>query len=216
MNNHAVTAITTIVLLVAMWQSGAITIASIYTLRGERVLNAGADIDSQQNQAIRLFDQAMDVDSRHPGPVYDVVKLTKISRRSDDIAKQGALQLHRRLVLIRPASAENWARLFALKSDLGGYDAEWLDAFVRAEQIGPWEPVAIYYLLEAGTGHWLGLIPAMRESIINVAVRALVSASANHGRSIDLLKARGFLQMACSAVMHRGQRSVHCPATDTE
>lgn len=197
MTRNVVKIVVALLMVIAMWQSGVVAMASIHKLRAERLIDENNEALSNQITSILAF--AIALDDRNPRVLASRAKQAFVIGLDDPRVLADARSMYRQLTEIQPSVSEHWAMLFVAKTYLGERDDERAQALMQVVRLGPYEPLANYHVLSAATRDWLGLTAEMRRLVLDMASRTLRSASPTHrSEARQLLKTRGFLPIVCA------------------
>ncbi len=203
--------ILSLILAGAMAQTALLGVSNLYIMQAQRALEGDRVTQTDVEVADAFYSRATALDPVNPAPRRWAVQLAMQQARSD-VELREALDLLRALLEEQPHSATLWAQLFVLKLDLSEADEERSAALARVNETGPFDPVARFYLIEAGTARWLRLSRQEREVMLDYAALALSSAAQfKAGEVANLLRKRGFSRVIC-ARFPAGNR--HCPPID--
>ena len=122
-----------------------------------------------------------------------------------------AIDTYQRIVEIAPTDGMSWAMLFYHKLQQGQLDSGTRQALKEAVHLTPYEPAVQEVLLWAGTAHWEALDPELRNDLVLVAGRAMMSRAPFRKKEITAILKRGEIgQAACSLVQFRA--ALECAA----
>ena len=82
-------------------------------------------------------------------------------------------EIYQTAIKQRPLWPYSWINLLNVKDKLGEIDGEYLKAFNRSNELGPWEPKIQMRLIRSGLKHWAKLQESQRQQTIMVIERAM-------------------------------------------
>jgi hypothetical protein len=93
-------------------------------------------------------------------------------RERKQILEEAAVQ-YRGAIARRPLWPYSWSNLMSVKDKQGNIDGEYIKAFERSAELGPWEPRLQLQLIRSGLAHWPELGARQHELVSEVIDRAI-------------------------------------------
>ena len=182
------------VLLVGCWDSFRLLASAAVSRQVDTHLGQLKHVrDAERKLAAEKLEQVLRIDARNPDTFRMVAEVSL-----DPLQKLSYLQ---ELVAVRPRDSEAWAMIFSLRLAQAENPDSTRTALANAVATGPFEPITLNRIVDAGTRYWLRLGEAERRVVMLAAARSLGhSAHYQRAETRRLLIDRGFLSLACSLV----------------
>ena len=194
MKARLVAGVVTLCLIVTVVQCLSLLGASFLNRQVQQKLDQGGIIHPDDRAlALEQLQLARQIDQDNPETLLTMAYLTQNAEQR--------LHLFELLAHFRPVSARAWAEVFRTRITLKRFDQETTESLEKAIALGGWEPDVQLAILDAGTRGWVSISASDKENVLKIARRRLSSAALwQRGQAIDLLKKRGFLNIACSDI----------------
>jgi hypothetical protein len=168
----------------------------------------------QLSEANDRMDRILKIFPGHPGYLDLKGQLLEFSADLPGVRGQNrkryldqAAEQYRKSVYRRPLWPYSWAALVSVKDKLGNIDGEYIYAFERSIELGPWEPRIQLQLLRSGLSHWPELGPRQHELVGEVIGRAI---QRQPNKMFSLIRAFARPDLVCDQYPDQSQVQRYC------
>lgn len=133
--------------------------------------------------------------------------------------KDNILSAYRTAISLRPTWPYTFADFAVAKANFGEYDAEFIEALNKANQLGARESYVIHTTLELGLAAWNKLPISSQKVVANAVERSVtwqLNDRLNQKERIFALSLVGYYQKltdVCALMTTVGQQKANCPTT---